>query len=322
MLGGRFASLVILTAIVSVSVWILFVAYRRWWSSRGREGHWIVRRVFLVLGTIVILYWVALPIALALVATKSPGAEAVALDLGDKTREVKLRTGDGLTLAGSYVPSQNGMAVVTFPSREATAGESKMLANRGYGVLALDMRGEGGSGGDRNAYGWGAAADLRAGVDFLTEQESVRKVGGLGLSVGGEQLIEAAAGDQRIGAVASEGAGERSVREMLIRGPAAALAIPRSFVLTTAVAAITGEQAPPALDDLAAEISPRGLLLIHAEDGSGGEELNVDYFAAAGEPKSLWTLPSGGHTGGFVAEPDEYERRVTKLFESQLNPDF
>lgn len=320
MFGGRPASLLILAAIVAASIWLAIAAFRRWWPTHGRRGHWVLRRVLLVLGSVVLLYWTVVPIVVALLATQSSGANEVAIDMGPGTDEVEIETSDGLKLSGSYVPSRNGMSVLTFPSREATAAESQMLAQRGYGVLALDMRGEGGSEGDRNAYGWGADADVKAGVDFLAESESVDKVGGLGLSVGGEQLIEAAAEDERIAAVVSEGAGERSVRETLIRGPAAALAIPQAFVLTTAVAAITGEKAPAALDELASQVAPRRLLLINAVDGSGGEDLNSSYFEAAGDPKDLWTLSSGGHTGGFAAEPAEYERRVTDAFESQLSP--
>lgn len=320
MFGGRPASLLILAAIVAASIWMVVAAYRRWWPAHGPRTHWLLRRTLLVLGSIVLIYWTAVPIAVALVATQSTGAKEVAIDMGSDTKEVKIKTSDGLQLSGSYVPSRNGMAVLTFPSREATAAESQMLAQRGYGVLALDMRGEGGSEGDRDAYGWGADADVEAGVDFLTESESVDLVGGLGLSVGGEQLIDAAADDERIAVVVSEGAGERSVRETLIRGPAAALAIPQAFVLTTAVAAITGETAPPGLDELASRVAPRRLLLINAVDGSGGEDLNPAFFEAAGEPKDLWTLSSGGHTGGFAAEPAEYERRVTNALESQLSP--
>ena len=66
--------------------------------------------------------------------------------------------------------------------------------------------------------------------------------------------------------------------------------------------AITGDWLPPALDDLAARISPRPLFLIYATHGQGGENLNPRYYEAAGEPKQLWEITSGGHTGGLEAQ--------------------
>jgi fermentation-respiration switch protein FrsA (DUF1100 family) len=80
----------------------------------------------------------------------------------------------------------------------------------------------------------------------------------------------------------------------------------------------SGQPAPPALDDLAARISPRALLLIHAENGGGGEDLTPDYYAAAGEPKSLWMVPGGEHTGGLTEQPQEYAQRVGTFFAQAL----
>jgi fermentation-respiration switch protein FrsA (DUF1100 family) len=49
-----------------------------------------------------------------------------------------------------------------------------------------------------------------------------------------------------------------------------------------------------------------------------GEALNRVYLEAAGEPKALWTVPDGGHTGGLSARPAEYERRVVGFFDRAL----
>ena len=90
-----------------------------------------------------------------------------------------------------------------------------MLARHGYGVLLVDMRGYDGSEGDPNAFGWGATNDIDAAVAWLRRRADVDpgRIGGIGFSVGGEQMLEAAAGNARLRAVVSEGAGERSVRE-------------------------------------------------------------------------------------------------------------
>ena len=97
-----------------------------------------------------------------------------------------------------------------------------MLAKNGYGVLLVDPRGYGDSQGDPNAYGWGSTKDIDAAVAWLRRRPDVerRRIGGLGVSMGGEQMLEAAARNRGLKAVVSEGAGVRSVREALLRrGP-------------------------------------------------------------------------------------------------------
>lgn len=311
----RLLSLILLLAIF-VGLVVLFarLAKRAW----AKSDHRVLRRALVVFGALLFLYWVALPVTMAIVATRGPAESAVDLDLGPRTQQIGIETADGLTLTASYSPPRNGAAVITYPSREWTAAESKMLAEAGFGVLALDMRGYGGSEGHRNAFGWRSTPDIDAAVDFLDDQTAVKSIGGFGQSVGGEQMIEAAASNEQIKAVVSEGAGERSFREMLIRGPAAALAIPQSLVLTGSVALLTGDAPPAALDQLAGEISPRALMLINGTEGNAGEELNVDYFAAAGEPKELWTIENGGHTSGLADAADEYPKRVKAFFEEHL----
>jgi uncharacterized protein len=90
-----------------------------------------------------------------------------------------------------------------------------MLARHGYGVLLVDARGYDGSDGDPNVFGWGETKDLDAAVRWLQARRDVRdgRIGGIGFSVGGEMMLEAAASNTALRAVVSEGAGERSIRE-------------------------------------------------------------------------------------------------------------
>jgi dienelactone hydrolase len=238
---------------------------------------------------------------------------------------VTLRTADGLELAGWYVPSLNGAGVIAFPGRSGPVPHARMLANHGYGILLVDMRGQGASEGDPNAFGWGSSEDLDAAVAFLQDRPDVRdgRIGGLGLSVGGELLLETAAGNPALRAVVSEGAGWRSVRESFARkGPSQLelwLQAPTDAVLTAATVVLSGTTPPPALDELVAEIAPRPVYLIYGEHGDGGERaLTPAYYAAGGQPKTLWEVPGARHTGGLDAQPQEYERRVVGFFDRAL----
>jgi hypothetical protein len=72
-------------------------------------------------------------------------------------------------------------------------------------------------------------------------------------------MLEAAADNAGLCAVVSEGAGARSIREDLIRGPSGWLVVPQAAVQTTALAVLRGTAPPPSLERLVRRISPRPL---------------------------------------------------------------
>jgi uncharacterized protein len=290
------------------------------WRSRKPGGRPLLRRAGLGAAGLIGAYVVLVPLAVAIVATHRPRAAVEPAELGRRYEPVTLRTRDGLDLAAWYLPSRNGAAVVSYPTRQGALPQARLLARHGYGVLLLDMRGYDGSDGAPNAFGWGAKPDIDAAVAWLQRRADVRegRVGGIGFSVGGELLLEAAATNPGLRAVVSEGAGERSVRESVIRGPRGWLAVPTAAVQTAALALLSGTAPPPSLEQLVAQVAPRPILLIQAGRGAGGEELNADYFRAAAAPKTLWRIEEAGHVGGLQARPAEYERRVTGFFDRAL----
>jgi uncharacterized protein len=238
---------------------------------------------------------------------------------------VKFETSDGLELEGWYIPSRNGAAVISFPGRKVPQAQARMLARHGYGVLLFDRRGEGASDGEPNTFGWGGDRDIKAAIDFLQRRPDVDRdrIGGIGLSVGGELMLETAAETDELAAVVSEGAGARVFSE---RADQQTSALNRAFnVLPNAVqqAGLTvfSNESPPAnLKDLVGRIAPRPLLLIAAPNSPNGERLNRGYLKAAGEPKALWEIPESRHIGGIDARPQEYERRVVGFFDEALAP--
>ena len=306
--------------LVPVGVVLLVQAALLLWRSRKPGRFRWIRRAGIALATIVLLYWTVVPIGIAILATHRPRAHVQPADLGRSYEEVTLRTSDGLELAAWYVPSRKGAAVISYPTRQGKLAQARMLVRHGYGVLLLDARGYDGSEGDPNLFGWDDAKDIDAAVAWLQSRPDVNdgRIGGIGFSVGGEAMIDAAASNTGLRAVVSEGAGVRSIREDLLRGPRGWFALPEAAVQTGALAVMSGTPPPPALDDLAARIAPRPLFLIYAGQGVGGEELNPEYFEAASQPKTLWKIDEAGHVGGFEARPEEYEQRVIAFFDRAL----
>jgi fermentation-respiration switch protein FrsA (DUF1100 family) len=171
--------------------------------------------------------------------------------------------------------------------------------------------------------GWDGERDLLAALEFLKHRPDVdpERIGGLGLSVGGELLLQTAAHAEDLKAVVSEGAGVRSVREFaeLPTSVKKWLMLPNVAVLTGATALITGDAPPANLVDLVGQIAPRPVFLIYAESAAqGGEELNEAYAAAAGARATLWPIAGGGHMDGLEVRPAEYEQRVIAFFDQEL----
>jgi hypothetical protein len=299
-------------------------AWTLWRSRRLDEPlpRRYVRRTLKGALVLVAAFFVVLPVGLAIVVNHKARAPVDGADLGRPYEDVELETSDGLRLAAWYVPSRNGAAVIVFPGRSGAVRPARILVRHGYGVLLLDRRGEGESEGDFNARGWGGEPDLHAAIDFLERRPDVQagRVGGLGISVGGELMLQAAAHSSALAAVVSEGAGMRSLAEQMHMPdvPGWRRWMAPMTVETAAGIVLSGRRPPPDLVDLMPRISPRPVLLIRAEDGNVDERLNTVYHEAAGRPKELWTLPEGGHTGALDARPREYERRVVGFFDRAL----
>jgi fermentation-respiration switch protein FrsA (DUF1100 family) len=311
---------------IPAGITLVVLAFVVLWRSRKRGGSrtWrYTRRTLLAVGGLAILYVLVAPLSLSYVVTHVARGFVPTPDLGTAYEDVTFTTSDGLELEGWYIPSKNRAAVIAFPGRSGPQRPARMLARHGYGVLLFDRRGEGESEGDPNIFGWKGERDIRAAVDFLRSRPDVdaERIGGIGLSVGGEMMIEAGGESDGLAAIVSEGAGIRSIEE--------ARAIPDTrrrleallahAVVTPAVAVFSNSLAPASLEDLSARISPTPILFIYAVPGQGGEaELTETFYAAAREPKELWLVPGAGHTGGIEARPEEYERRVVGFFDDAL----
>jgi hypothetical protein len=308
-----------------VGVGLIGDAIVRLWRTRRRDERLLrryARRALVGAAALVAGFFVLFPVAFAIVATHKARAPVAAADLGRPYERVTLVAADGLRLSGWYVPSRNRAAVIVFPGRSGPVPHARLLARHGYGVLMLDRRGEGASEGELNLFGWNGEADLRAAVDFVGARPDVDpdRIGGLGLSVGGELLLQAAAHDRRLRAVVSEGAGVRSMAEHLhTPGVGKVQRWGSNWVLqTAAVAVLSGTMPPGDLTELVESIPPRRVLLIRAQDGNVDESLNLRYAERMGRSGTLWTLNRGGHTGALAHDPAAYEQRVVGFLDAAL----
>lgn len=304
---------------------LLGLGVRRVWRT-GR----LVARLLVVPVAVLLVATLALTVAQGVAATvvpRAPVSGRTPASVGLRYEDVAAVTADGVRLAGWYVPSANGAAVVlrhgSGSARSDVLDQAAALAGLGYGVLMVDARGHGGSEGRAMDFGWYGDLDIRAAVDLLVRRPDVHdgRIGVVGLSMGGEEAVGAVAADDRIRAVVAEGATNRVAGDKVwladevgvrgwLQGQLDRLTYGTADLLTAA-------SPPPTLRASAAAAAPRPVLLVASAQSF--EEVGAARFIAAGSPGSVsvWLAP-GGHTGALRAAPTEWDRRVGQFLDAAL----
>lgn len=236
---------------------------------------------------------------------------------------VSFVTSDGLTIRGWLVPGSNGAIVILGHGNQNTRAdvlpEAAILSSKGYGVLMFDWRAQGESDGDLVSFGQYEVRDLRAAVDFASQQPGVDpgRIGGLGFSLGGATMTLEAAEDDRIRAVIIEDTFTTLQDVVNYATGQFPLLGPLAMQIGQFQAGVSADAVRPV--DSICRISPRPVLLIYgAQDDylRPGSAEAMD--AAACAPKDLWLVPGVGHGGFISVVPREYATRLISFFDQNL----
>ena len=174
-----------------------------------------------------------------------------------------------------------------------------VLEPLGMNLVLIDLRAHGESAGECLTYGIREREDLKAVVDWLMAADLARpgSVGLMGLSLGGAVALQAAAVDQRVGAVIADGAYAR-LRPLIYREawrvfPAAVLVTPLGIKLAEWRGGFSVAEANPV--DVARQIRCP-VLLIHGEaDDVVPPRHARELKSALGERGELWLVPEARH---------------------------
>jgi fermentation-respiration switch protein FrsA (DUF1100 family) len=245
-------------------------------------------------------------------------------------QEVEFPSTDGLTLAGWYLPPQNGALVIFVHGLGGNCSElveeADFLAKAGYGALLLDLRNHGQSAGERTTLGLYESDDVVAAARFARSQpggDSV-KLALFGHSMGGATVLLAAVKIPEARAIIAESA-YSSVTDNINEGVEGLTGLP-PFPFAPLVLFFGQREAGVSIEtvrpvDVIGQISPRPVLLVHGEqDKLVPVENSRRLYAAAHMPKELYILPGAGHFPFLNAEPVEYPRRILDFLNRYLLP--
>lgn len=277
--------------------------------------------IFGLIVGIIVLY-LGLPAVMGAAAVMQGGSE-----VGDPPggfREQQLVTSDNIELKAWYHPSVSSRTIIVVHgsggSREDLRPYINLLTRHGFGVLALDLRGHGESGGQTNRFGWNSSPDIAAAVRYLQEQPEAGTIGALGLSMGGEILLGEAAANPEIKAIVVDGATRRSTQELL------ALDSERSLVhnftarvMYAATELFGGDKPPQPLLESMLLADKTNFLFIAAGDEDLEVKFNQLFFDRLGSDRAvLWVAPEVDHLGALRRYSQEYENRIINFLEDSL----
>jgi uncharacterized protein len=312
-------------AIVGLVGSAVAAAFIAWGGIRLYRVLGPVGRLAAVVGGLVAIQFFILPVVMGTYGTHPVGGVVVTTPPAGAER-VAVPTEDGVDLAAWFTPSRNGATVMlrhgAGGSKADTVAQAAVLAEHGYGVLALDARGSGESGGRGTLWGWHGNADVAAALAFLAARPEVdpERIGAVGLSMGGEEVITIAAADPRIRAVVAEGASARVPADAAgIAGEGVQAAIQRLYYpVMWGAADLMTEAAPPIpLADAVQRLGDRRLLLISSDDPNDHAAGPLIRDAAPANVE-LWEPPNTGHTQALATHRDEWVARVIGFLDREL----
>jgi fermentation-respiration switch protein FrsA (DUF1100 family) len=238
--------------------------------------------------------------------------------------DLTLTTQDGLKIAAWYIPGRKPQAIIVVhginANREAVLPEAAVLAEAGYPLLMIDLRGHGQSEGNEVTYGYREAYDVLAAANYLDQRPEIEQIGVLGTSLGGAVVARAAGLDSRLGAVVIESsysslpravADSFDQRSFFPKWPFAPLFIG----LAERRLGLRVDQVNSAAE--LAKLGQRPVLIIHGTNDDlfplhHAEEM----YAAVQGPKSLWVIEGMGHQSPVIGNEEAFKAHVLPFFEA------
>ncbi len=305
-------------------------------KPKARTRSTPIRLLRIVALALVILLPIAYIAISAIVADKlsHPTRKALTSNpaaLGMKYESVQFNSiPDNILLKGWYVDSPGDKVIVVMHGRNSVRDEpgagildiAKGLYVHNYDLLMFDFRAHGESGGDRYSLGWWETRDVAGALAYL-KGRGVNEVGALAFSMGAATELLAAPDHPEMKAVIADSAFS-DLSLLLDKELPKASGLPGFFnpgilFMENLLYGIDIVSTKPEVQ--IAKMGDRPVLLIHSTTDELIPESHAEALKRAGanDPNlSLWVAPGNGHVKAYKNNPDEYMRRITEFFDTNL----
>lgn len=249
-------------------------------------------------------------------------------NFGAASEDFSVQTADHVMIKGWFVPSakKSDSTIIVlhgWGSNRSDMVERSIRLAQNYNLIYFDFRNHGESGKAQTSLTFFELKDLDAVLKYLKENrpaESAR-LGVLGCSMGAGIAITGAALHPEILAIAAESS-FTSVNATVRRYAKRFYHTPEFFVPITLWFLHRRLHCDPETYSpihFVEKLSPRPILLIQSDSDrrmpvTEGQTL----FAAAKNPKELWTVPNADHGYIHKAAPQEYDRRIAEFFQTWI----
>lgn len=286
----------------------------------------LTRRMLLLYGFLGLLAGLALSWAAGSLMVRGQSSEVPAAR--GAARDLRIRTGDGLTLAATYWPGRrpDSPAVLLLhgvrSSRASTAPAAAWLAGRGYAVLTLDFRGHGESDMAERSFGLRESSDARSAFRWLKRRQRDARVAVIGHSLGGAAALLGPSGPLPADALVLQ-AVYPDIRRAIRNRIAARLTAAPAYLLEP----LLSFQSKPRFGVLPRDLSPlealrryRGPVFVigGVDDRYTPPDETRALFAAAPGPKNLWLVPGRDHAAMGELSDEAYRARVSRFLQGTI----
>lgn len=289
--------------------------------NTGKKGR-IVKRVILIAVAVILVIAIGIFAAIPPLVMGDLTARPTKMNFyepeqfGVEAFRITLQTEDGLSLAAWTVMPESPKATVILlsgihnPSVTGFFGYAKMLRDNGYASLLIEMRAHGESEGDEIQFGMSEYLDVKAGVQYLSNQFGDLPVIVWGTSMGGATAINAMGEipelDGLISASAYSSLPDMFCDSMELMGmPTAVTAIQKPFVQLYCMLTYGGEMMRINPLNEIQKLNGRPALLLHSTADTQVPYVNFErILAKATDPVDTFVREGDYH---FIVYDDLYE---------------
>jgi uncharacterized protein len=205
-------------------------------------------------------------------------------------------------------------------NRLSMVNRARALTRRGYSVLLLDLQGHGESPGEVITLGLRESIGVAAARDWIKERNPSRKIGVIGVSLGGASVLlgKMPCGFDAVVLEAVYSTLHRAIENRIARhfGIMAPFLTPFLEIQVRPRLGIQPSQLNPV--DFISQLGAPVLIVAGGHDLHTRLDESKNMYIHAVEPKFIWVLPEAVHEDFFTRNPKEYEDKVIGFLEKYL----